>query len=156
MPSGRVHLAIETGVLVACAAGGAALAQRGSISYESLLAFSCGFAFGMAFLSPDLDLTRSRPTRRWGPLSFLWWPYAKIFRHRGVSHHVVWGPLTRLGYLALVVGGLAVAIGALTGLHMSLRLSDLGGWAALGGIYAPNVVHVAVDAVAGGPRGRRA
>jgi uncharacterized metal-binding protein len=148
MPSGRVHFCIETGILAGCAIVGAGLVRRGSLSTESLLAFAFGFAFGMFFLSPDLDLTRSRPTRRWGWLSFLWWPYAKIFRHRGVSHHVIWGPLTRLGYLALIVGAVAAAVGALTGHRLAVGRLPIDGWAVLVGVYVPNVAHVLVDGAA--------
>ncbi len=156
MPSGQTHLCIEGGILAACIVGGSVLTQQGAVSATLLAAFAGGFAFGMLFLSPDLDLSRSRPTRRWGPLSFLWWPYAKVFRHRGISHHVVWGPLTRLGYLAVVVGGLAAAIGAATGLRMTARVPMAEVWAAIAGVYVPNVIHVAVDAVGGRLRRRRA
>ena len=34
-------------------------------------------------ISPDLDTT-SRPTRRWGPLRVLWWPYRTLLRHRSL------------------------------------------------------------------------
>jgi uncharacterized metal-binding protein len=99
MPSGSVHFAVEAGLLAGCALVGVELVRRGSLATGSLVAFSSGFAFSMLFLSPDLDLARSGPMRRWGRLAFLWWPYAKLFRHRGVSHHVLWGSLTRLVYL---------------------------------------------------------
>jgi uncharacterized metal-binding protein len=156
MPFWKVHFGIEAGVLAGCAIVGAGLVRRGSLSSESLLAFAGGFAFSMFFLSPDLDLTRSRPTRRWGWLSFLWWPYAKVFRHRGVSHHVLWGPLTRLGYLALVAGAVAVAVGALTGRRLAVDRLPIDGWAVLVGVYVPNVAHVLVDGVAGVSHRRRA
>jgi uncharacterized metal-binding protein len=148
MPSGRTHLAIEAGILSAFAVAGAVLVRKGSLPTESLLSFLGGFAFSMIFLTPDLDLVRSRPTRRWGRLSILWWPYAKIFRHRGVSHHIVWGPLTRIAYLTLLAAAAAVGIGALFGRPVSFGEPHASAWAILAGAYVPNIVHTVTDAMA--------
>ena len=64
------------------------------------------FLIGGLLLSPDLD-TISRPTRRWGPLQLLWWPYRSLFKHRSLfSHSPVLGTGGRLAYLA----GLALAL----------------------------------------------
>ena len=64
------------------------------------------FLGGGLLLSPDLD-TRSRPSRRWGPLQLLWWPYRKLLKHRSLfSHSPVLGTGGRLAYLA----GLALAL----------------------------------------------
>jgi uncharacterized metal-binding protein len=61
------------------------------------------FLIGGLLLSPDLD-TRSRPTRRWGPLRLLWWPYRKVLRHRSLlSHGPFLGTLGRLVYLGALV-----------------------------------------------------
>jgi len=62
-----------------------------------------GVLFGTFFLSPDLDMNFTRPYRRWGPLSFLWWPYAKLFDHRGWSHGWIIGPVSRIVYLGIPV-----------------------------------------------------
>jgi uncharacterized metal-binding protein len=74
-----------------------------------------GFLVGGLWLSPDLD-TRSNPTRRWGPLRLLWWPYRRLLRHRSlVSHSPLLGTAGRLLYLAallLVLCQLAQPIGA--------------------------------------------
>ena len=148
MPSGRTHLTIEAGILSACAAAGIVLVRKGSLPIESLLAFLGGYTFSMVFLTPDLDLVRSRPTRQWGRLSILWWPYAKLFRHRGVSHHIVWGPLTRIAYLTLLATGAAVGIGAVLGRPLSFGRSHTNAWAILAGVYVPNIVHTVTDAVA--------
>ena len=60
-----------------------------------------GFLVGGLWLSPDLD-TRSRPTRRWGALALLWWPYRRLVRHRGwLSHTPLLGTATRLMVLSL-------------------------------------------------------
>lgn len=58
------------------------------------------FLLGGLLLSPDLD-TRSNPTRRWGPLQLLWWPYRRLLRHRSLlSHSPLLGTAGRLSYLA--------------------------------------------------------
>lgn len=67
---------------------------------------SAGILFGALWLSPDLDLDYSRPYRRWGPLRFIWWPYAQVFSHRGLSHHWFVGPASRLLYLAALAAPL--------------------------------------------------
>jgi len=71
------------------------------------------------FISPDLDMqqrTVSETTLlRWslgiGYLwVFLWYPYAMLFRHRGISHTPIFGTVTRIVYLlgmALLVQHLA-------------------------------------------------
>ena len=65
------------------------------------------FLLGGLLLSPDLD-TRSNPTRRWGPLRLLWWPYRRLLRHRSiVSHSPVLGSCGRLLYLGALLIGLS-------------------------------------------------
>jgi uncharacterized metal-binding protein len=155
MPSGRTHLGIETAVLALAVSVGAMWVRRGSLSAETLAAFACGFAFGMFFLSPDLDLARSRPAKRWGILSILWWPYARLFRHRGLSHHIFWGPLTRLAYLAVIAAAAYFALGAMMGRPVLPRLVHVEVLAVLLGVYTPNVVHVLVDGAGGVTRRKK-
>jgi uncharacterized metal-binding protein len=67
-----------------------------------------GLAFlgGGLWLSPDLD-THSNPTRRWGPLRLLWWPYRRLLAHRSLlSHSPLLGTAGRLLYLAALLLGL--------------------------------------------------
>ena len=86
------------------------------------------FLLGGLWLSPDLD-TRSNPTRRWGPLRLLWWPYRRLLRHRSLlSHSPLLGSAGRLLYLGALLLGLswlaqplgAPAPGTLTGLAVQL------------------------------------
>jgi uncharacterized metal-binding protein len=83
-----------------------------------LAGVACGglaFLLGGLLLSPDLD-TRSNPTRRWGPLRLLWWPYRRLLRHRSLlSHSPLLGTAGRLSYLAAAL------------LTTSLLLLPLGG-----------------------------
>lgn len=151
MPSGRTHLAIEAGFLAPLAGAGGALVVRGTIAFAPFAAFLAGYLFSMIFLSPDLDLEHSHAMRRWGPLGILWRPYAALFRHRGASHHLILGPLSRLLYLgALCIAGLATAH-AIGGGGWVVPGWSLGTVAAgLGGAYIPNALHILADA-----RGRR-
>ena len=63
------------------------------------LVFSATYLFSALLLSPDLDSARSDPYNRWGYLRVCWTPYAKLFRHHGLSHNPLVGPLSRLLYL---------------------------------------------------------
>ena len=66
---------------------------------------AAAFLVGGLWLSPDLD-TRSKPSRRWGPLAPLWAPYRKLVRHRGLlSHGPLLGSGLRLLYLSLLLLG---------------------------------------------------
>ena len=68
------------------------------------------FVLGGLLLSPDLD-TRSNPTRRWGPLRVLWWPYRRLLSHRSlVSHTPLLGTAGRLAYLGTAVALLCLAL----------------------------------------------
>lgn len=98
MASGRAHdratwlLALPFGLLwwPGLGAGGA-------------LSAGLGFLIGGLWLSPDLD-TPSNPSRRWGPLRWLWWPYRRLLSHRSLlSHSPLLGSAGRLLYLAAVL-----------------------------------------------------
>lgn len=53
-------------------------------------------------LSPDLDGHRSNSKRRWGILSWYWYPYEKLISHRSIfSHFPMLGSAIRLGYVSL-------------------------------------------------------
>lgn len=66
---------------------------------EHFFTFGAGYLIGTFFLSPDLDLRHSKPSKRWKALRVVWKPYQKLSRHRGISHLPLLGSLTRLGYL---------------------------------------------------------
>jgi uncharacterized metal-binding protein len=149
MASGRAHdratrlLALPFGLLWGPWLGWAGVAWAG-----------LGFLLGGLLLSPDLD-TRSNPTRRWGPLRLLWWPYRRCLAHRSlVSHSPLLGTAGRLAYLAVMALLLAAALQPLglpalawleesvTGLwqqHRPLLIS------ALAGLEASNWLHLIQD-----------
>lgn len=62
-------------------------------------AMATGAFTGTLWMSPDLDLKQSLPTKRWGPLKGIWKCYAKKMKHRGLSHYLILGNLHRIWYL---------------------------------------------------------
>jgi uncharacterized metal-binding protein len=120
MPDGRIHF-------VANGVAGAALVLLATP--EVKLPVLIGAAIG-AFVTPDLDLestTHSEALLRQIPVvgllfQVLWYPYALLHAHRGVSHWPIVGTLGRLAYLVVLAG--VISIFAL-------------GWAALVGSTTP-------------------
>lgn len=78
-----------------------------------VLTLVTAFTAGWAFLSPDLDLPQSRPSKRWGLLHVLWEPYRSTHKHRGRSHFPLFGTAERLLYCACLLS--PVALGVLWG-----------------------------------------
>ncbi|MFO8033826.1 MAG: DUF2227 family putative metal-binding protein [Candidatus Bipolaricaulota bacterium] len=141
MAAGRSHLALELGTLPLWLGAGVCL----GITHHHLLVFSLSYTAGSILLSPDLDLRRASPSRRWGPLRAIWAPYAHLFRHRGLSHSLLWGPLTRVGYL---LGWAAAGWFALTlTWGFPYEVPPLGAYlpALSVGLYVPHVLHVLLD-----------
>ncbi|MDD4496673.1 MAG: DUF2227 family putative metal-binding protein, partial [Methanosarcinaceae archaeon] len=81
------------------------------LSTASITIFSFSFLFGTYYLSPDLDI-KSEPFKRWGPFRHIWWPYQKIFGHRGMLHNPLLGPLIIILTVGVVfVAPVVVALG---------------------------------------------
>ena len=72
-------------------------------------AIASGYAIGICWLSPDLDC-KSNPYRRWGLLRWLWFPYRKLMKHRGLSHWIIFGTLSRLLYLSIPLIAIAITL----------------------------------------------
>ena len=94
--NGRNHdrgIIIGTGVLVA--------ATIPLMNPTITLSLAIGNTLGGLWLSPDLDLAHSRPSKRWGVLSWYWDVYrAMCGGHRSwLSHGPFVGSLGRLLYL---------------------------------------------------------
>ena len=149
MASGRAHdratrlLALPFGLLWAPWLGWPGVAWGG-----------LGFLVGGLLLSPDLD-TRSNPTRRWGPLRLLWWPYRRCLCHRSlVSHSPLLGTAGRLAYLAGMALLVATALQTLGLPALAWVLETANGlWheqrpllvSGLAGIEASNWLHLLQD-----------
>ena len=106
---------------------------------------------GGLWLSPDLD-TRSVALRRWGPFSFLWWPYRLLIPHRSLwSHGPLLGTTARLGVLlswclivTLVVPALSPAM-LLTTLQQLMRQHPQEFIALLVGLEGSAWIHLILD-----------
>jgi uncharacterized metal-binding protein len=149
MASGRAHdratwlLALPFGLLWWPWLGNTGVAAAG-----------LAFLLGGLWLSPDLD-TRSNPTRRWGPLRLLWWPYRRLLRHRSLlSHSPLLGTAGRLLYLAALLAGICLLAQPLGSPEPQQLLSGARGlWrdqptlilAALSGIEASTWLHLIQD-----------
>ncbi|KIX84492.1 metal-binding protein [Thermus filiformis] len=158
MPSGRVHEAINLTTLGLMGLAYLATGPRKDLADPGVLAFTMSYLVGTFLITPDLDLAekRVRAKGRWGVLGVLWWPYGAVFRHRGLSHTWVLGPLTRLVYLALVLyllwlflggvyaylaGGRLPALLLLPGLPKEVLLQ------ALLGYYLSQWLHLLADGI---------
>jgi uncharacterized metal-binding protein len=60
------------------------------------------YVIGITHLSPDIDL-KSNPWRRWWILRWIWWGYQQAGSHRGFSHNIGVGTLSRVVYLGVPV-----------------------------------------------------
>jgi len=140
MPTGKVHLAFELAALPGWVlAGGMA-----GVGHTPLTVFSLSYVAASLLLSPDLDLARSDPNRRWGCLRFLWTPYAALFRHRGISHSFL-GPLTRLLHLAALSALVFLPLHFLAGVPLPGRFPPCVILPVLAGVYLPHLLHVGLD-----------
>jgi len=144
MPSGKVHLALEMTTLPGFVLAGAYL----KASPEQLTVFALSYTAASLFLSPDLDLARSDPASRWGLLRYLWWPYAVVFHHRGLSHSLLLGPITRLLYLGLLVASVLLPLHFLAGVPLPSRFPVRFVYPTLAGVYLPHLLHVLADRLA--------
>jgi uncharacterized metal-binding protein len=73
------------------------------------LALSSLYIFSGLYLSPDMDMSHSRPSQRWGLLKWYWIPYQAIFKHQGCffnrnpfTHFPILGTVIRVAYLLII------------------------------------------------------
>ncbi|MFQ5800357.1 MAG: metal-binding protein [Candidatus Hydrothermarchaeales archaeon] len=134
IPSGRTHDTINFVVLFFIT-----LFLLSSVSTTQATSFAGGYLIGLFLFSPDLD-TKSASYRRWGPLRYLWLPYVFLFKHRGISHNPIVGPLLRLLYVGAFVLGITVLLKArIPSIPLTSSLFFLLGY------WVPSVVHYVVD-----------
>jgi uncharacterized metal-binding protein len=145
LPSGKTHTQFELVVLPILAGACYYFLKP---DWTELALFASAYLMTSLFLSPDLDLHKNSTRRRWGVLGFIWAPYSTFFKHRGLSHSLIIGPLTRLIYLSIVVGlilyGLTVAGVTLPKEPLSWLSEDLL-FVLAAGIYLSNIMHVLLD-----------
>lgn len=146
--SGKEH---DIATVALAALGGYALFQ---VEPGMGAAFFAACLVGGLYLSPDLDLPHSNPTRRWGPLRFLWAPYQALHPHRGRSHSYVYGPLSRLLYASLLfLLPLLLLGGGWEEPTRSALLEKLGTlppetwWGGILGYFASQWLHLIMDGI---------
>ena len=101
-----------------------------------------GTLIGTFLLSPDLDMWTASPIKRWGPLRFLWAPYAFLHKHRGYSHNPFLGPAGRLFYLAALSAPIYLYV---SGLRLPPTASHLPILYGCAGVYLANWAHLFGD-----------
>ena len=147
MSSGRRHDSISITLSAAIALAVAAVV---GVYYAGI--FAGGYTAGWRYLSPDLDLPQSLPSRRWGKcLKKIWEPYQATHKHRGTSHWPLIGSAVRLTYLffcgsPLIVVGL-IAADSLSGgaLVLSVAVIAPAVFAFYCGVEAACLLHLALD-----------
>jgi uncharacterized metal-binding protein len=72
------------------------------VSMVDVLIMSISFWGATFLLSPDLDI-HSQVYNNFGPIKKLFLPYQKMFKHRGISHMVVIGTMSRVAYVVLIL-----------------------------------------------------
>lgn len=99
VPSGKTHDKINIVVLFLILLSLFSFLERSILPFPNsylesrrIVLFSLAYLFGTFYLSPDLDI-KSTPYRRWGILKVIWRPYQRLFKHRGILHHPVFGPV---------------------------------------------------------------
>lgn len=148
MPSGKTHLKIEAVILILWAGVAVVLAMNEWITISQTLLFFGAYVFSMFLMSPDLDLSKSDASSRWGLFRWIWFPYAWVFRHRQVSHHPLLGPLSRILYIAtLVLTAIFIylAITGNPGLRFKLPAEVI--LPTFMGLYMPNLEHILADRI---------
>lgn len=159
MPSGRTHDLFNVGMLLVLAIGVALYSFLADNMDEDVLEnclflFLGAYFFSTFLLSPDLDLKKNRSKLNWGFLRWIWWPYSKTFKHRGLSHSLIWGIPTRLIFIYLIYfSGLMVfyVLGDYYFEEMPFWFVDADNFeveyvaALLLGVYLPSITHSLLD-----------
>ncbi len=164
VPSGRTHETINLVTLGVMAVGyaygraqGLAADLEAALPPPARTAFLASYLVGTFLITPDLDLAenRVRAKENWGLLGLLWVPYGHLFKHRGLSHSWLLGPLTRLIYIAmlsLLFSALAATLGPYLGyeFRFEAQLGDAWRELALGaviGYYLSQWIHLIADGI---------
>jgi len=98
MPNHKKHEKINLSVLVIIII----MLLYINLDYTIIFIFILSFLFSTFFVTPDLDIN-SKIYKRWGIIRLLWRPYRDIFKHRKASHHLLWGPVSLIGYFSMLV-----------------------------------------------------
>ena len=144
----KAHSAINLFVALPVLAGIALLALKQPLNL--VLIGAGAFAYGTLFMSPDVDLAYNvKLFSVRGVLSFPFRTYAKVFAHRGLSHSLLFGTLTRVLWLgAYVLVALFVIYQfvptqkKLMAFYLSYKLPLIAGFI---GLFLADACHILVD-----------
>lgn len=99
-----------------------------------------GFIIGTELITPDLDMA-STPSNRAG---WLWLPYRLAFKHRGTSHSFLLGFISRILYIALIIGLLCILFSIQPAVTPELLIIVA---ILVAGIAVANGLHILLDRV---------
>ena len=150
MPAGKIHAMAS---IVTAASAGAALYFNNLASLTSSCNVAGGALLGV-LVSPDLDLMengnysmvilRARSYYLAEIWRLFWWPYARLSKHRGVSHWPIIGTLLRVIYIIIIYFILAIVL-SLIGIRVPLYFDPLAPYIA--GLMLADFVHIVMDSI---------
>jgi uncharacterized metal-binding protein len=145
MSSGKTHDRIGLALGPIAALGFGLVSQQ--LHNPSLLwVGAIAYTVGITHLSPDLDL-KSNPYHRWSLLKFIWHPYQSVCPHRGFSHDILIGTLSRVLYLLLPLMAIAGLYLNATATPFDVTVSTQAIVVALIGLELSAWVHLALDGI---------
>lgn len=148
MASGIVHDRITYATAALAALGG----MYFGLALSLVVVTSVSLVFGGIWLSPDLDLARSRPSKRWGILSFIWYPLRRRGHRSKLSHGWLVGSLFRIAWLLLCASPAIVAAVWVLGPPPTWMWTYVG-WAIVGVILGGEI-HLLTDLITTGDNDR--
>ncbi len=100
MSNYRTHSLVNLLIALPLCIAGAALFTKYPTAL--IVTFVVAFVYGTLFMSPDMDLARQIPVKSIrGMFSIPFRTYSMVFKHRGLSHSLIFGTLTRVLWLAM-------------------------------------------------------
>jgi uncharacterized metal-binding protein len=142
MPAYRTHVTMN--LFLGLPLGLAAMKYTVLSTPADMLSFSGAFVYGTLFLHPDMDLARNiRLFSIKGLLTLPFRPYSYLFRHRGISHVIIIGTLTRvlwlIGFIYLVFSCLGWVFPNIANWNQPIL------WFGISGLATADVFHVLLD-----------
>lgn len=149
VPNGRAHT-------IACLATAAVSGCAIYFGNLASLTTSCNVAEGALIgilISPDLDIENGNISNYYlrkisPPLAWLWrwlwWPYGKLFRHRGISHWPIIGTGSRILYIVTWIMLITIIL-----IMFGIRVPMQYDWAVtrILGLAIADIVHATMDAI---------
>lgn len=120
------------------------------LAWNSTLTLASCFTYGTLFMSPDLDLAYNiRLGSVRGILAIPFRSYAVLFRHRGLSHSLLFGTVTRLLWLGMFIMAILFLFYEIDPSSKSFTLffikHKMTLAAAFGGLFVADACHLLLD-----------